>query len=367
MAPGRRARAALRPRARTRRSSTSMIPEAGWVEGFVRPVDLEELETRLDPWEEVDQGLYRRAETMTRASCRVWVYVYNRPLPPRGRGPLDRWEGRRRRRPSGVGGSDGPVGISPSLERRCMMASTTLQVPGERVASAARRPRVGGGRAGHGGGDRPRRAGGGDGRAVPDRPARDLGVEHIFGIPGDYVLQLYKLIEESPIQLVGMTRGGQRGLRGRRLCPDPRAGLHLRDVLRGRAEHLQQHRGGLRREVAGDRAGRLAGALGAGAQPPAAPQGQGVRDAVRGLREDHGRLGGAGQARDRAAGDRPGAGGGRPVQAAGLPRAAAGPGPRPAGQAAPARREGLPPSDPDALREALDEAIGAAHRPRAGR
>ena len=33
-----------------------------------------------------------------------------------------------------------------------------------------------------------------------------LGVEHVFGIPGDYVLQLYKLIEESPIKLVGMTR-----------------------------------------------------------------------------------------------------------------------------------------------------------------
>src|ERR1700677_3715399 len=31
-------------------------PGAGWVEGFVRPVDLEELETRLDPWEEVDKG-----------------------------------------------------------------------------------------------------------------------------------------------------------------------------------------------------------------------------------------------------------------------------------------------------------------------
>ncbi len=71
-------------------------PGAGWVEGFVRPVNLEELETRLDPWEEVDTGLYRRTRTLTRASCRVWVYVYNRPLPPGALGPLDRWEGRRR-------------------------------------------------------------------------------------------------------------------------------------------------------------------------------------------------------------------------------------------------------------------------------
>jgi gamma-glutamylcyclotransferase (GGCT)/AIG2-like uncharacterized protein YtfP len=71
-------------------------PAAGWLDGFVRPVDLEELVTRLDPWEDVEQGLYRRTQTMTRASCCVWVYVYNRPLPPHARGPLDRWDGPRR-------------------------------------------------------------------------------------------------------------------------------------------------------------------------------------------------------------------------------------------------------------------------------
>jgi gamma-glutamylcyclotransferase (GGCT)/AIG2-like uncharacterized protein YtfP len=71
-------------------------PGAGWVEGFVRPADLQELETLLDPWEEVDRGLYRRTRTVTRASCLVWVYVYNRPLPSHARGPLDRWDGWRR-------------------------------------------------------------------------------------------------------------------------------------------------------------------------------------------------------------------------------------------------------------------------------
>jgi indolepyruvate decarboxylase len=30
-----------------------------------------------------------------------------------------------------------------------------------------------------------------------------LGVRHVFGIPGDYVLGLYKMLEESPLQLVG--------------------------------------------------------------------------------------------------------------------------------------------------------------------
>lgn len=43
------------------------------------------------------------------------------------------------------------------------------------------------------------------GTAVVDRLHR-LGVRHIFGIPGDYVLNLYKLIEASPIQHVGTTR-----------------------------------------------------------------------------------------------------------------------------------------------------------------
>lgn len=33
-----------------------------------------------------------------------------------------------------------------------------------------------------------------------------LGLRHMFGIPGDYVLGLYELLEASPIQLVGSTR-----------------------------------------------------------------------------------------------------------------------------------------------------------------
>ncbi|MBI5314852.1 MAG: alpha-keto acid decarboxylase family protein [Nitrospirae bacterium] len=43
------------------------------------------------------------------------------------------------------------------------------------------------------------------GSAVIDR-LHQLGVRHIFGIPGDYVLSLYKLIEASPIQQIGTTR-----------------------------------------------------------------------------------------------------------------------------------------------------------------
>ncbi len=38
-----------------------------------------------------------------------------------------------------------------------------------------------------------------------------MGVDHVFGIPGDYVLTLYKMLEESPIEVVGMTREDNAG------------------------------------------------------------------------------------------------------------------------------------------------------------
>ena len=34
----------------------------------------------------------------------------------------------------------------------------------------------------------------------------DYGVRHVFGIPGDYVLSFYSMLERSPLQLVGCTR-----------------------------------------------------------------------------------------------------------------------------------------------------------------
>jgi indolepyruvate decarboxylase len=37
------------------------------------------------------------------------------------------------------------------------------------------------------------------------------GVGHVFGIPGDYVLGLYRMLEESPIRLIGMTREDSAG------------------------------------------------------------------------------------------------------------------------------------------------------------
>lgn len=43
------------------------------------------------------------------------------------------------------------------------------------------------------------------GSAVIER-LHQLGVRHIFGIPGDYVLSLYQLLEASPIRHIGTTR-----------------------------------------------------------------------------------------------------------------------------------------------------------------
>jgi gamma-glutamylcyclotransferase (GGCT)/AIG2-like uncharacterized protein YtfP len=65
--------------------------QAGWVEGYARPVDPIELTGQLDPYEGVDEGLYRRMAATTEAGRSVWVYVYARPLPPGVRGPLARW------------------------------------------------------------------------------------------------------------------------------------------------------------------------------------------------------------------------------------------------------------------------------------
>ena len=38
-----------------------------------------------------------------------------------------------------------------------------------------------------------------------------IGVGHVFGIPGDYILGLYKMLEASPIELVGVTREDSAG------------------------------------------------------------------------------------------------------------------------------------------------------------
>lgn len=70
-------------------------PDAGWVEGFTRPVELETLSGPLDAYEDVGHGLYQRRLTTTRSGREAWVYMYSAPLPPGARGPIARWEGSR--------------------------------------------------------------------------------------------------------------------------------------------------------------------------------------------------------------------------------------------------------------------------------
>ncbi len=43
------------------------------------------------------------------------------------------------------------------------------------------------------------------------RKLESYGIEHIFGVPGDYVLRFYNCIEQSPIQHIGMTREDAAG------------------------------------------------------------------------------------------------------------------------------------------------------------
>ena len=43
------------------------------------------------------------------------------------------------------------------------------------------------------------------------RRLQDYGIEHVFGIPGDFVLQFYGMLEESPIRVIGCTREDNAG------------------------------------------------------------------------------------------------------------------------------------------------------------
>ena len=38
------------------------------------------------------------------------------------------------------------------------------------------------------------------------RRLMDYGIGHVFGIPGDYILNFYSELEKSPLEVVGCTR-----------------------------------------------------------------------------------------------------------------------------------------------------------------
>ena len=174
------------------------------------------------------------------------------------------------------------------------------------------------------------------------------------------------MIEDSPIRVVGMTREDSAGF-----AADAYARLHGLGCV-----CVTYCVGGLSlcNSIAGAYAEKspvivLGGSPGLGEraqEPAAAPQGQGVRDAVRGVREDHRGVDGARRPADGVRRDRPGARGGacgtsgRSTSRSPATRCWSSP------RAAHRPPAGLPPSDPEALREAVDEAaamLTAAKRP----
>jgi len=126
---------------------------------------------------------------------------------------------------------------------------------------------------------RPQPGGVSIGQYLIDR-LRAHGVEHVFGIPGDYVLTLYKMIDESPITMVGMTREDSAGF-----AADAYARLHGLGCV-----CVTYCVGGLSlcNSIAGAYAEKspvivLGGSPGLserGAQPALASQGERVRDAI---------------------------------------------------------------------------------------
>ena len=152
------------------------------------------------------------------------------------------------------------------------------------------------------------------------RRLQDYGIGHVFGIPGDYILPFYSMLDDSPLEIVDHHARGLRRLRGRCLCPRPRHGGGVRDLLRRRAEPVQLDRRGLCREVAGGGDHRLAGPEGAAQQSAVAPPGARLSHAVRRVRKAVHRRHRAERSADRLSRDRPRAARRGPLQAAGVHR-----------------------------------------------
>ena len=43
------------------------------------------------------------------------------------------------------------------------------------------------------------------------RRLSDYGIRHVFGLPGDYVLTFYSMLEHSPLEIVNCTREDSAG------------------------------------------------------------------------------------------------------------------------------------------------------------
>ena len=192
------------------------------------------------------------------------------------------------------------------------------------------------------------------------RRLQDYGIRDVFGIPGDYVLPFYKMLEESPIRVD--RHDAARTVRA--FAADAYARVNGMGAVCvtycvGGPEPLQLHCRGVCREVAGGRDQRLAGpvasAIGIRCCTTRSSDFDTQFEVFEKITVASAR---ARRPVDRVSRDRPRAST-RPsaLQAAGLSRAS--PRPRraqPAGHAASGPPSGLPPSDPDALARRVDEA-----------
>ena len=143
-------------------------PCGGWAEGYVRAVEPQELDA-FDRWEDVDGGTYRRVETMTRNGLRVLGLCICSAFAARGRA------GRCR-------GGESPCSLRnrilhlPIRENQMTAnarqtasreGSTSTSSNGPAASSPALPTTIG--------------------QYLVER-LEALGVEHVFGIPGDYIL-----------------------------------------------------------------------------------------------------------------------------------------------------------------------------------
>ena len=79
---------------------------------------------------------------------------------------------------------------------------------------------------------------------------RALGVGHVFGIPGDYVLGFYDQLVASELQVITTCDEQGAGFAADAYARVRGLGRRVRDLLRRRAEGGQPHRGSLRGKIA---------------------------------------------------------------------------------------------------------------------
>ncbi len=110
------------------------------------------------------------------------------------------------------------------------------------------------------------------GKYLLDQLAR-RGVKHVFGVPGDYVLRFYDLIEQSPLRHIGTTREDAAGFAADAYARVRGLGAVCVTYCVGGLNLANPVAGAVRGEIAGRRDQRRAGAEGAGAQSAVAPPG----------------------------------------------------------------------------------------------